>query len=274
MRAFATLSPGDREALRLVAWDDLPLDQAARVAGTNSAAFRMRLSRARRRSPRRSPTSRPPPASAPDPWRRHEHRPDRAHARPRPCRGGPTPDAGRTCSRACSPTSPRRARDVVHAGWRSRSPGWLPRRPAPWRSSARPARISLHRPTPRPAKPTACSTCAPAPRATAASRRPTAGSTATGGASTRASGGGDAWSDSVLRPDGTVRFRNGDGQDIVWEGPEAVAQRRYLSRNFVAEFRARTSRGRSTRRGRRRSPASGPSATWSTPAASRPRSSA
>ena len=49
--------------------------------------------------------------------------------------------------------------------------------------------------------------------------------------------GADGWSDSVLRPDGTVRFRNGDGQDIVWEGPEAVTQREYLSRNFVGEFR-------------------------------------
>jgi RNA polymerase sigma-70 factor (ECF subfamily) len=48
-RAFATLSPDDREALRLVAWDGLPLAQAARVAGTNGPAFRMRLSRARRR---------------------------------------------------------------------------------------------------------------------------------------------------------------------------------------------------------------------------------
>jgi RNA polymerase sigma factor (sigma-70 family) len=49
MRAFATLAPADQEALRLVAWDDLPLDQAARVAGTSAAAFRMRLTRARRR---------------------------------------------------------------------------------------------------------------------------------------------------------------------------------------------------------------------------------
>jgi len=49
LRALATLPEADREALRLVAWDDLPLDQAARVAGVSGPAFRMRLSRARRR---------------------------------------------------------------------------------------------------------------------------------------------------------------------------------------------------------------------------------
>jgi RNA polymerase sigma-70 factor (ECF subfamily) len=49
MRAFRTLGTEDREALALVAWDGLPLAQAARVAGTSAAAFRMRVSRARRR---------------------------------------------------------------------------------------------------------------------------------------------------------------------------------------------------------------------------------
>jgi RNA polymerase sigma-70 factor (ECF subfamily) len=49
LRALATLSDEDQETLRLVAWDDLPLDQAARVAGVSGPAFRMRLSRARRR---------------------------------------------------------------------------------------------------------------------------------------------------------------------------------------------------------------------------------
>jgi RNA polymerase sigma factor (sigma-70 family) len=48
-QAFATLAPADREALSLVAWEGLPLAQAARVAGANPAAFRMRLTRARRR---------------------------------------------------------------------------------------------------------------------------------------------------------------------------------------------------------------------------------
>lgn len=49
LRAFATLSERDREALRLVAWDDLSLADAARVAGVKRLAFAMRVSRARRR---------------------------------------------------------------------------------------------------------------------------------------------------------------------------------------------------------------------------------
>jgi RNA polymerase sigma-70 factor (ECF subfamily) len=49
LRALATLPEADREALRLVAWDGLALDQAARVAGVSGPAFRMRLTRARRR---------------------------------------------------------------------------------------------------------------------------------------------------------------------------------------------------------------------------------
>jgi RNA polymerase sigma-70 factor (ECF subfamily) len=49
VRAFATLSEPDREALRLVAWDGLALAAAARVAGTSRVAFAMRVSRARRR---------------------------------------------------------------------------------------------------------------------------------------------------------------------------------------------------------------------------------
>jgi len=49
LRAFAALSPTDREALRLVAWDGLALADGARVAGTTRLAFAMRVSRARRR---------------------------------------------------------------------------------------------------------------------------------------------------------------------------------------------------------------------------------
>ena len=49
LRALATLSEDDREALCLVAWDGLPLEHAARVAGVSGPAFRMRLTRARRR---------------------------------------------------------------------------------------------------------------------------------------------------------------------------------------------------------------------------------
>lgn len=49
VRALATLSEPDREALRLVAWDGLSLAAAAHVAGTTRVAFAMRVSRARRR---------------------------------------------------------------------------------------------------------------------------------------------------------------------------------------------------------------------------------
>ena len=49
LRAFARLSEPDRQALRLVAWENLSLIAAARVAGTTRLAFAMRVSRARRR---------------------------------------------------------------------------------------------------------------------------------------------------------------------------------------------------------------------------------
>lgn len=44
-----SLSYVDREALLLVAWEDLTPTQAARSLGINPAAFRVRLLRARRR---------------------------------------------------------------------------------------------------------------------------------------------------------------------------------------------------------------------------------
>ena len=47
--ALRALSPLDREALLLVAWDDLTPTQAARALGINPTAFRVRLLRARRR---------------------------------------------------------------------------------------------------------------------------------------------------------------------------------------------------------------------------------
>jgi DNA-directed RNA polymerase specialized sigma24 family protein len=47
--ALASLSPGDREALMLVAFDDLTPAMAARALGINPSAFRVRLHRARRR---------------------------------------------------------------------------------------------------------------------------------------------------------------------------------------------------------------------------------
>ncbi|HET7572668.1 MAG TPA: sigma factor-like helix-turn-helix DNA-binding protein [Gaiellaceae bacterium] len=48
-RALRSLRPADREALLLVAWDDLTPAQAARTLGIGAAAFRVRLLRARRR---------------------------------------------------------------------------------------------------------------------------------------------------------------------------------------------------------------------------------
>jgi RNA polymerase sigma-70 factor (ECF subfamily) len=47
--ALLELSPMDREALLLVAWEDLTPAQAARTLGINPVAFRVRLHRARRR---------------------------------------------------------------------------------------------------------------------------------------------------------------------------------------------------------------------------------
>jgi RNA polymerase sigma-70 factor (ECF subfamily) len=48
-RALATLNPADQEILRLVAWDGLSQDEAARVLGHSLPLFRVRLHRARRR---------------------------------------------------------------------------------------------------------------------------------------------------------------------------------------------------------------------------------
>jgi RNA polymerase sigma-70 factor (ECF subfamily) len=48
-RALRSLSRFDREALLLVAWEDLTPSQAAKALGINPAAFRVRLLRARRR---------------------------------------------------------------------------------------------------------------------------------------------------------------------------------------------------------------------------------
>jgi RNA polymerase sigma-70 factor, ECF subfamily len=48
-RALRSLRPADREALLLVAWEDLEPTQAARAVGIKPTAFRVRLLRARRR---------------------------------------------------------------------------------------------------------------------------------------------------------------------------------------------------------------------------------
>jgi RNA polymerase sigma-70 factor (ECF subfamily) len=47
--ALRSLGPLDREALLLVAWEDLTPTQAAKALGINPTAFRVRLLRARRR---------------------------------------------------------------------------------------------------------------------------------------------------------------------------------------------------------------------------------
>jgi RNA polymerase sigma-70 factor (ECF subfamily) len=46
-RAFSQLSDSQREVLRLVAWEGLSAADAAKVLGCSSAAFRVRLHRAR-----------------------------------------------------------------------------------------------------------------------------------------------------------------------------------------------------------------------------------
>lgn len=48
-QALLALSPAEREALLLVAWEDLTPAQAARALGISGTAFRVRLLRARRR---------------------------------------------------------------------------------------------------------------------------------------------------------------------------------------------------------------------------------
>jgi DNA-directed RNA polymerase specialized sigma24 family protein len=48
-RALRALSDADREALLLVAWEDLTPKQAAAAVGITATAFRVRLLRARRR---------------------------------------------------------------------------------------------------------------------------------------------------------------------------------------------------------------------------------
>jgi len=49
LAVLATLRPNDQEALRLTEWEQLDDATAARVAGCSTAAFKVRLHRARRR---------------------------------------------------------------------------------------------------------------------------------------------------------------------------------------------------------------------------------
>jgi RNA polymerase sigma-70 factor (ECF subfamily) len=57
--AFAQLAEGEREVLRLVAWDGLDVREAARVLGCSPGAFRVRLHRARRKLAKRFDTAGP-----------------------------------------------------------------------------------------------------------------------------------------------------------------------------------------------------------------------
>jgi RNA polymerase sigma-70 factor, ECF subfamily len=66
--ALRELSPLDREALLLVAWEDLTPTQAARALRINPTAFRVRLLRARRRL--RARLEEPPNGTQPD---QHTH---------------------------------------------------------------------------------------------------------------------------------------------------------------------------------------------------------
>ncbi|HEY0278109.1 MAG TPA: sigma-70 family RNA polymerase sigma factor [Solirubrobacterales bacterium] len=57
--AFAQLEEGEREVLRLIAWDGLDVREAAQVLGCSQGAFRVRLHRARRKLARRLDAARP-----------------------------------------------------------------------------------------------------------------------------------------------------------------------------------------------------------------------
>jgi RNA polymerase sigma-70 factor (ECF subfamily) len=49
LAALAALTPAERDAITLIAWDDLTAEEAATVLGCSRAAFYVRLHRARRR---------------------------------------------------------------------------------------------------------------------------------------------------------------------------------------------------------------------------------
>jgi RNA polymerase sigma-70 factor, ECF subfamily len=49
LAALAALTPAERDAITLIAWDGLSVDEAAKVLGCSRAAFYVRIHRARRR---------------------------------------------------------------------------------------------------------------------------------------------------------------------------------------------------------------------------------
>lgn len=65
LAAIAALTPDDREAIMLVAWEGLEPSQAASVLGCTPVAFRVRLMRARRRLRAALDTPAGTPAPAP-----------------------------------------------------------------------------------------------------------------------------------------------------------------------------------------------------------------
>ena len=67
LRLLARLGPRDREVLYLVAWEELDVRSAAEVLGCSSAAFAVRLHRARRRLERLLADAANPPGAAPAP---------------------------------------------------------------------------------------------------------------------------------------------------------------------------------------------------------------
>lgn len=64
--AWATLGARDRELLALIAWEELPVRDAARVLGCSAATCSVRLHRARRRFERELARSVPAPRAVPD----------------------------------------------------------------------------------------------------------------------------------------------------------------------------------------------------------------
>jgi RNA polymerase sigma factor (sigma-70 family) len=63
-RAFATLTPTEREAIRLIAWEGLSRHDAARVAGCSEPTFSVRYSRARSHLAAALETEHPSPVEA------------------------------------------------------------------------------------------------------------------------------------------------------------------------------------------------------------------
>ena len=70
-RAFARLSEADREVLRLVAWEQLSLQAAARTLGCSQVACRVRFHRAKRRLAAHLEA-----LELPDPAAPHRHHPE------------------------------------------------------------------------------------------------------------------------------------------------------------------------------------------------------